>query len=65
MKTAAKGKRAGGENKGREKNSFISKMVEDKIILQEAKRKGYQARLERVKREDRADEGRFRLRDGF
>ena len=32
-----------------EKEQLISKMVEDKIILQEAKRKGYQARLERVK----------------
>ncbi len=32
-----------------EKEQLISKMVEDKIILQEAKRKGYQARLEKVK----------------
>ena len=32
-----------------EKEQLISKMVEDKIILQEAKRKGYKARLERVK----------------
>ena len=32
-----------------EKEQLISKMVEDKIILQEAKRKGYQARFERIK----------------
>lgn len=32
-----------------EKEQLISRMVEDKIILQEAKRKGYKARLERVK----------------
>lgn len=31
-----------------EKEQLISKMVEDKIILQEAKRKGYKARLDRV-----------------
>ena len=32
-----------------EKEQLISKMVEDKIILQEARRKGYKARIERVK----------------
>lgn len=32
-----------------EKEQLISKMVEDKIILQEARRKGYQARIEKVK----------------